>query len=166
MQLRTTKLACEREDHNLKKKREREMALIIFLVDLRFLMSVKEFSDKVIGKEWIYLERNTLHRQDVASSKGVRALKVGVISFYGLGNFTGQWTGGLFQLFRGGGNWQGFPGTVSVPTFWPFMVSLRTVMDWWVCHLVYANKLQWAYEAQEFSLVFCDPHSKRIWHNQ
>ena len=37
------------------------MALIVFLVDLRFLMSLKEFSDKVIGRNWIiYLDRNTL----------------------------------------------------------------------------------------------------------
>ena len=35
---------------------------------LRFLMSHQRKNsvrDKVIGKKWIYLERNTLHRQSV-----------------------------------------------------------------------------------------------------
>ena len=41
------------------------------------------------GKTWIYLERNTFHRQSVGLSEGERALKYGVVSFYGLGNFIG-----------------------------------------------------------------------------
>ena len=44
--------------------------------------------DKVIGKKWIYLERNTLHRQSVGHHKRLSASsKCGVVSFYGLGNF-------------------------------------------------------------------------------
>ena len=38
------------------------------LMKLRFLMSHRgknSVRDKVIGKEWTYLERNTLHRQSV-----------------------------------------------------------------------------------------------------
>ena len=38
------------------------------LMKLRFLMShcrKNSVRDKVIGKKWIYLERNTLHRQSV-----------------------------------------------------------------------------------------------------
>ena len=39
---------------------------------LRFLMSYhrkNSVRDKVIGKKWIYLERNTLHRQSVGHFK-------------------------------------------------------------------------------------------------
>ena len=46
--------------------------------------------DKMIGKKWIYLERNTLHRQECRLSQRVTAaLKCGVVSFYVLGYFTG-----------------------------------------------------------------------------
>ena len=46
--------------------------------------------DTVIGKKWIYLERNTLHRQNVGRCRGRRAAsKLGADSFYGLGNFIG-----------------------------------------------------------------------------
>ena len=43
--------------------------------------------DKEIGKKWIYLERNTLHRQSVDHLRRREALKYGAVSFYGLGNF-------------------------------------------------------------------------------
>ena len=36
--------------------------------------------------------------------------------------------GGLFQLFGGVGRGLGFPEIGPPPTFWPFMVGLRTVM--------------------------------------
>ena len=42
--------------------------------------------DKVIGKEQIYLERNTPHRQSLSQLRRWEALKYGVASFYGLGN--------------------------------------------------------------------------------
>ena len=46
--------------------------------------------DKVIGKNWIYLERNTLDRQECEPSyRASVASKCGVVSFYGLGNFIG-----------------------------------------------------------------------------
>ena len=35
------------------------------------------------GKKWIFLERNTLHRVWAISEGEERALKLGVISFYG-----------------------------------------------------------------------------------
>ena len=47
----------------------------------------KEFRDEVIGKNQIYLERNTLHRQSVGHLGRQEALKYGVVSFYKLGNF-------------------------------------------------------------------------------
>ena len=59
---------------------------------LRFLMSrfrKNSVRDKVIGKKWIYLERNTVRRQSVDHLRRQEALKYGVVSFYGLGNFTG-----------------------------------------------------------------------------
>ena len=45
--------------------------------------------DKVVGKKWIYLERYTFHRKNVVRLKRREALKYGVVSWYGLGNFIG-----------------------------------------------------------------------------
>ena len=45
--------------------------------------------DEVIGKKWIYLERNTLHRQSVGHLRKKEAPKYGMLSFYGLSNFIG-----------------------------------------------------------------------------
>ena len=42
--------------------------------------------DKVIGKKWIYLGRNTLHRWSVAISKERVASKYELVGFYRLGN--------------------------------------------------------------------------------
>ena len=65
-------------------------------VKLRFLIShgrKNSVRDKVIHKKWICLERNTLHRvweYSVSHIQKVREVsKCGVVSFYGLGNFTG-----------------------------------------------------------------------------
>ena len=49
----------------------------------RFLMShgrKNSVRDKVMGKKWIYLERNSLHRQ--GHLRRQEALKHGVVSFY------------------------------------------------------------------------------------
>ena len=64
---------------------------------LRFFMShhrQNSVKDKVKGRkwiylEWIYLERYTFHRQSVGHLRRREAPKYGVVSFYGLGNFTG-----------------------------------------------------------------------------
>ena len=46
--------------------------------------------DTVIGKKWIYLERDTLHVQACRLSQRANAAsECGVVSFYGLGNFIG-----------------------------------------------------------------------------
>ena len=55
---------------------------------LRFLMSglrKNSVRDKVIGKEWIYLERSTLHRQSVGHLEGPRGMGLSV--FIGVGHF-------------------------------------------------------------------------------
>jgi len=76
--------------------------------------------DKVIGKKWIYLERNTLHRQCGPFQKVRVASKHSVINFYGLGNFVG-----LFQPFWG----RGGSRKVGPPlNFRSLMVSLGTAM--------------------------------------
>ena len=60
------------------------------LIKLRFLMSHRRknsLRDKMIGKKWIYLERNTFHRQACRlSQRQSVASKHGVASFYRLGN--------------------------------------------------------------------------------
>ena len=60
---------------------------------LKFLMSYSRKNsvrDKMIGKKWIYLERNTLCRQGVGHHRGLSvALKSDTVSFYGLDNFIG-----------------------------------------------------------------------------
>ena len=45
----------------------------------------------MIGKKWIHLERNTLHSQECGpTQRAALAVSVsGVVSFYGLGEFTG-----------------------------------------------------------------------------
>ena len=48
-----------------------------------------QMQDKVIGKEWIHLERHTLPRESVGHCRRRGALKCGMASFYGLGNFIG-----------------------------------------------------------------------------
>ena len=45
----------------------------------------------MIGKKWIYLERNALHRQSVGISEGERGTRVwGLSVFTGVGNFIGN----------------------------------------------------------------------------
>ena len=77
------------------------------LMKLRSLMShcrKNSVRDKVIGKKWIYLERNTLHRQSV-----------GHLSFYRGGYFHRLTSGRSIAAILGKG-W-GFPGIRSPPTF-------------------------------------------------
>ena len=57
---------------------------------LRFLMShlsKNSVGNKVIGKKWIYLERNILYKQSMGHIRRQEALKYGAVSFYGVGNF-------------------------------------------------------------------------------
>ena len=61
----------------------------LFPVNLSSYFVVKEFGDEVIGKKWIYLERDILHRQTEGQPRRRETMKYGVVSFYGLGNFTG-----------------------------------------------------------------------------
>ena len=58
--------------------------------------------DKVIGRKWIYLEQHTPQIEWEPSQKR-EALKPGVVSFYGLSNFTGyclQFTCNSLCLFQ------------------------------------------------------------------
>ena len=68
----------------------------------------------MVGREWIYLDRNTLHSLRVDHLRD-RASKYGTVSFYGLGNLM------IRPIIL-----EGRVG-VSMLTFWPFMVGLRTV---------------------------------------
>ena len=45
--------------------------------------------DKVRGKKWIYLEKKTLHRQNVGHLRRQNMPEYGMVNFYGLGNFKG-----------------------------------------------------------------------------
>ena len=101
--------------------------VVMIPVNLRFLISCcrkNSVRDKVKGKKWIYLKGKTLHRQSVGRLR--RREPQHMVTFYGLGNFLGQWVGGLFQLFWGRG--EGFPGIGPQPTFWPCIIGLRIVM--------------------------------------
>ena len=52
---------------------------------LRFLMShcrKNSERDKMLGKKWIYLERNTVHKQSGPPQKVRVALEYRVVSFY------------------------------------------------------------------------------------
>ena len=68
-----------------------ELNLVSRLLNLRFFMShwrKNSVRDKVIGKKWTYLERNTLHRQSMGHLRW-EALKYRLLSFYRLHNFIG-----------------------------------------------------------------------------
>ena len=54
------------------------------LTRFRFVIvsSQKELTDKVVGKMWIYLEKNTLHRLSVGQLRRREAPGYGVVSFY------------------------------------------------------------------------------------
>ena len=82
--------------------------------------------DRVMGKKWIYLERNTLHRQSVGHlRKWERHRGIGLSAFIGVGNFIGQWVGGVFQLFWKG---VGISRNWATAHFLILMVCLGTVM--------------------------------------
>ena len=97
----------------------------------RFLMSHRRKNlvrDKVIGKKWTYLERNTVHRQSVGHLRRQEVPQNGVVSFYGLGNFIGLMSGRTIPTISGEGagisrNWAtahflpfyGWPPTVRAP---------------------------------------------------
>ena len=114
---------------------------------LRFVMSRRRKNsvrDKVIGKKCIYLERYTVYRQNavhlkrrawpwekhppqsVGHLRRQEALKYGMVSFYGLGDFIRKGVGGLFQLsWRRGGDFQELGPRPLVDHV---LVSPRTVM--------------------------------------
>ena len=51
------------------------------------------------------------------------------------------------------GKRQRFPGLWSlVVSFWSLMISLGTVMSWWVCHIAYADVLHWALDKAQGEL--------------
>ena len=63
------------------------------LMKFRFLIShhrKNSVRDKVIGTKWIYLERNTLHRQSVGHlRRREQPQGMGLSLFIGVGNFVG-----------------------------------------------------------------------------
>ena len=91
---------------------------VIFFFFFFWVLSFKQ----VIGKKWIYLERNTLHRQSVGHLRRWET-EIWHHLFFGLGNFIGKWVEGLFQLFRGRG--RDFQELGHHSLFW---VGLRIVM--------------------------------------
>ena len=98
------------------------------LMKLRFLMShcrKTSVRDKVIGKKWISSERNTLHRDNEGHLRRWEALKYGWFVFMGWVTSKANEEEDYFNYLEMG--W-GFPGIGPPPTFWPLMVSLRTVM--------------------------------------
>ena len=91
----------------------------------------KELSERQTGRPEAALFRSI--ERDTAQtvcglSQRARVVKCGMVSFYRLGNFTGQGVGGLFQLFWGrGGNFQDLGhcpllGLLTVP--WNCMAPL------------------------------------------
>ena len=58
-------------------------------MNLRFLPHLKIIWRQSDSNNWIYLERNTFHRQSVGHLKRQEALKYGTVSFYGQDHFIG-----------------------------------------------------------------------------
>ena len=93
---------------------------------LRFLMSPhrqNSVRDKVIGKKWIYLERNTVHRQSMSH---VRRRKIWCGVFLWACWFHRLINGWLCPLPPFLGDFQEL--TRPLPTCWSLMVDSRTVM--------------------------------------
>ena len=120
-------------------------AMIFFFFFFFWMLCFKQ----VIGKKWIYLERNILRRQSVGH---LGMWETEIVGFYGLGNFIGKSVGGLFQLF--GGRGRDFQELVTTHFFgWPqnchdagesmaIPPSTRLISSWcwWVCHLICYNE--------------------------
>ena len=87
---------------------------------------MKEFGDKMICKKWLYLERNTLHRECGPSQKERAREPENMMWVVCMGWIISQANElGIIPaiLWKG---W-GFPGIGPPATFWPSMVGLRTV---------------------------------------
>ena len=70
-----------------------------------------------------------------ASSEGERALKHGMVSFCGLGNFIGWWVGVSFQLFQErGGDFQELDHHPLFDLLW---LASELSRCWRICHLSY-----------------------------
>ena len=106
------------------------------LMKLRFLMSHRRKNsvrNKVIRKKWIYLERNTIHRQIVGHlRRWERHQGMGFSVFRGVDNLIGWWVGGVFQLFQEGA---GISRNWATTHFWILMVILELSWSLWVCYL-------------------------------
>ena len=89
----------------------------LFFVSLHRRNSVR---NKVIGKKWIYSERNTVRRV-WAIAEGEWAPNCGMVSFYGLG----KWVEGLFQPILGKAR---FLEIEPPPIFWSLLMGLGTVL--------------------------------------
>ena len=123
------------------------------LMKLKFLMShhrKNSVSDKVIGKKWTYLERNTLHRQSVEHLRGwVWSLEMGWLVFMDWVISYAKWEpysncfGERLEISR---NW----ATAHLLVFWwclgtalaPLGVSFSLLIEdqglvrgWLFCHL-------------------------------
>ena len=96
----------------------------MLLVNSRSRFVKKEFRDEVIGKKWMYLERNRLRRQTVGQLRRPEAPEHDTVSLYRLGVLSLS-VGGLFQLFLSRGrdfkNW-------ATTHFWVIYGYFRTVM--------------------------------------
>ena len=106
------------------------------LMKLMFLMSQRRKNsvrDKVIGKKWIYLERNTLHRQSGAISEGEKSTRVWGCQFLKgwVISYANEWEEYSSYFWKG----QGFPGIGPPPTFWSLWSALELSWHLWVCHL-------------------------------
>ena len=111
------------------------------LMKLRFLIAQHtsySVRDKVIGKEWIYSDQ----RETCLQKASAVALKSGMVSFYGLGNFIG-WVGYYFNYLGEGieisRNW----AITHFLVFW--WSALEPPWSLWVCHWAcwLGIKLQW-----------------------
>ena len=108
---------------------------------LMFCCRRNSVKDRGIGKKWIYLETNTLHRV-WAISEGKSSLIILLwLDFMGWVVSQAKWEDYSNYLGQG----QRFPGTGPPLTFWSLMIGLRTVM---------------VPEGESFSLMMC--YSERI----
>ena len=89
---------------------------------LRFLMShhrKNSVRDKMTGKKWTYLERNTLHRQSVGHlRRWEQPQGTGLSVFIRVGNFIPM-------------GWDGWDGWMASPTQWTWIWVWVNSRSWW-----------------------------------
>ena len=139
------------------------MLIGLLLVNLRFSLHCKRIQRWSDSKKWIYLERNTFHRQEYWPSQMMRERKRERVR---LGDITGlgcmDWVISLANEWEDYSNYLGDGAEVSSPSFALWWSASELSWHWWVCHSAYVLWWTvWCSSRFTGSWIFC--HLGPIW---